>query len=952
MPSAKMRLAYSVISVLFIWLSFFDHVKASYAVPASYYSGISPRANLAYFVRNNKLYNYGGQVPTNYTSDIFTSLSLSQSDDPNIKGTMELETVPQALPGSKNSFSRATLLPDGNRAIVFTGSDDAQLEYNETIYSYIYNFNSPNASWVRFPAPSNATGPMLRTDFSATLAPNGKIYIYGGTTLILDASYNDIWSFEPSTGVYTDLTTPDARYVFGHSAIALPDGRIVFLFGGVSETNISETIAVSSKDITIFDTKTNSWSNITATGPPISDRIAASAILAADKKSIIVYAGNNGKNLLTVQSYNDVLVLDTTTWIWTIPEVAGPASIRRSRGSIGLVSDNVVIMAYGGELNDFSSNIDVLRFNSQTMTDFVWVANKAQYNDPSIKDGEENVFTGLSGGAIAGIVIGVLVFVIVVLMIVFKLWRPVLSFISYIHSDIVWRPRSGEPLWTETCRLVCRFIILLIFFAFFSFTIWQVVRSPISTITIRTAAAAVQTPDIRICFEGWNNAEGAYAADENGVAVRCNTDTGDVCNDYVTLLDMSISEPRFSDSIGNVTCFLYAPPDSFRLVKTLDGSTNGTQLTFSLFGDGTVQGAIHANIYPPGMDPNVATYNINTTNVAQLYSPADLAEWQRADMDDKKAENVYDIEPSTYSTIGYNLQNHRYLQNNGWNNVGFLPVLNDTPEITTIYRSGVHNLAFTTQTPSMIGRIVVFPNDFDEVVLKEQKVYSLLNALGFVGGVFSLLIAVQAWLFGFRPNSPWGVIHRWSVGSMKQSIKRRLRTQFSSLHTPIPLINPVHRRFSTFNLPNYHNPNDDPLYLDQDELDQDYRLGRMEERMQLMELLFKSYYINDEIFKELDLAIKQEDNNISIPSKNDLTPTDSDRMPMAMRNRRPSSPIMPEEFQAQGPQSSLSSSVQPHHSRPPISNAFTDGSTGTGLTPGSQQRLLGTNNNNNNDQRL
>ncbi|KAI9025175.1 hypothetical protein CLU79DRAFT_744403 [Phycomyces nitens] len=932
MSSTKTRLVYPVIVSLVFWL-FFDSVKAAYQVPASYYSGISPRFSPAYFVRDHTLYSYGGQTPTNQTTNIFSSLSLSQSENTAIKGSMEYALVPQAQPGSPNDYSTAVPLPDGNRVLVFTGMDDAQVNYNDTIYSYMYDFTSPNASWVRFPLPSNATGPVLRIDFSATLAHNGNIYIYGGSALDVPASFNDIWSFNPSTGRYTDLTTPDSQYIYGTSSIALPDGRIVYLFGSVSETATSEPITIPLNTINIFDTNTNTWSVATATGPFVHDRIGSIAVLATDNKSIIIYGGNNGLPDVDLVAYNDIIVLDTSTWEWRLPEIKGSGSIPRYRGSIGLVQDNVVMMAYGGALNDFSSNIDVLRFNSDTMSDFVWVANQAQYNDPSLIDSSSNSFSGLSGGAIAGIVIGVLVFIVVVIMIVFRLWRPVLSFLYYLHSDVVWRPRSGEPLWTETCRLVSRFLILLIFFAFFSFTIWQVVRSPIATITIATSAASVQTPDIRICLEGWDNSPDAYYNSENGVALRCNTDTGFVCNEFLTPLDTSTYSPRFSDSIGNVTCFLYAPPSDFKLYKIFDGSNNGTQLTFSIYGNGNVNGAIHASLYAPGMDPNVPKFNVNTTNIAQLFSPDDMAEWERADLDDKKAENVFDIAPSTYATIGYNLQSHLYLQNDGWNNVGFLPVLNNTPEITSIFRPGVYNPVFNNQTTPMIGRIVVFPNEFNVVTLREQKVYSLLNALGFVGGVFSLLIAVQAWLFGFRPNSPWGVIHRWSVGSMKQSIKRRLRTQFSSLHTPIPLINPVHRRFSSFNLPNYQNHNEDPLYMN-DELDQDYRLGRMEERMQLMELLFKSYYINDEIFKELDLAIKQDDS--SIPSKSDL-PMDNDRIPMAMRDRRPSSPMIPEEFQAHGPQSTQ----QPP--RPPINPSFNDGSTGTGLSPGSQQRLLGTN---------
>lgn len=345
--------------------------------------------------------------------------------------------------------------------------------------------------------------------------------------------------------------------------------------------------------------------------------------------------------------------------------------------------------------------------------------------------------------------------------------------------------------------------------------------------------------DVRFCFDGFPS----YPANDiRTPGVVCTTDTGYSCSNYIQTLNMSIFQPTFADNLGAVNCFLFRSDKYFKMTST-SGANNGSRLLFTLFGDQSVSyGRVHVSVYPKEMDPNVKVYNIND-DVPVIMSDFDVQNWMNGERNDIQATNVYTIEPFTYSALSYELIDHRYLQSVGWNYVGFAPITNSTPEVETNFRQEAPNPNYTAGH-SDLGFIAIYPQEFATFTDREVKMYTLLNALGFVGGIFGLLVALQAWMFGFRPRSPWGVVHRWSVGDMKRSLLRGLQSNFKTTESSIPLVNPLHPRFSM------NNVND--LGYESD----GQRISRVEERMQILEMLFKSYYVDDEIFRSLEAANK------------------------------------------------------------------------------------------------
>jgi hypothetical protein len=112
---------------------------------------------------------------------------------------------------------------------------------------------------------------------------------------------------------------------------------------------------------------------------------------------------------------------------------------------------------------------------------------------------------------------------------------------------------------------------------------------------------------------------------------------------------------------------------------------------------------------------------------------------------------------------------------------------------------------------------------------------------------------LQTILFGFRPKSPWAIIHRWSCGRQKKTLKNRLRDQFNTNDSPVPMVTRIHDENHlllessgsiTLGMASFKESCDDQNYGSNPR--------KMENRIQLMEDLFKTYYINNEIFQILN----------------------------------------------------------------------------------------------------
>ncbi|KAI8582373.1 hypothetical protein K450DRAFT_228657 [Umbelopsis ramanniana AG] len=772
--------------------------------------------------RNDTIIYYGGEnATTPYTNQMYALSNI-------LSGSPTFSKVPQTNAGPNILYGQAVISSTGQTMTVVGGANPA-FASNATLP--IFQFNFATNSWsVGTTAGAAAGGPMPQTRmmFSASLVKT-KLYIYGGVTTDNLGYFNDFWSLDLSTTPYTwtNLTTTGLPVRYGHAATVLTNGQIVFT-GGVTITQSGGAL-MDMSSVYVFDTVKNAWqvNPAKSTGKVPSSRADHSAILTADGK-VAVFGGDNNQPIWGRQYTAEVAVLDPSTWTWTtVTSYNGVEPSLRSFASAQLYQNKYMLVTFGSAGNIKYNDINLFNLD---LSNPQWI--------DSASDTDDNSSSGVSTGVIVGVAVAGGVVVLIILFLLWKFQRYIRFMVTRIHSDI-WKPRVGEPIWAETTRLTSQVILLFVLILLFVFIIRQVIDSPNVTQTINYPAASVDVPDIRFCFDGYSTYPSAM--DPRNPRVSCTTDVGVGCNQYVQQLNMSVHTPVFSDQLGEVTCYLFRGDNSFEMTGS-SGNNNGSHMIFTVYGDKTVQyGRVHVSLWPKQMDPNVPIYNLPGSN---LLSTQDISNWLNDERNDIQVENVYDFAPNTYNTLQYQMINHQYLQSAGWNYVGFLSITNSTPEIDTQFRQESANPMYNL-THLDLGTFVVAPAAYQTQVLKEYKIYSLVNALGFAGGVVGLVFGLQAWLFGYRPRSPWGVVHRWSVGDMKKSLLRGLQSNFKT-EAGIPLVHPVHKRFSQQGYTPYA-----PYEADPD------RISKVEERMQVLELLFKAYYVDDEVFRSLDNANRQ-----------------------------------------------------------------------------------------------
>lgn len=303
--------------------------------------------------------------------------------------------------------------------------------------------------------------------------------------------------------------------------------------------------------------------------------------------------------------------------------------------------------------------------------------------------------------------------------------------------------------------------------------------------------------------------------------------------------------------------------------------STGTKMVFSFFGtppyaNDTNWGVIYVDFYAPGYDPNVEVFNYSEFAGIPKLSKEEIRQWEISE-DAFNLVHTTILKQGVVSTASYSLTTIQKLKkDDGWNYIGFSSSYDESMAVGSIYKDAPQsrfNMPGDEDTFKFIAQLTIQPEAFLESTSREQKVFTLLNAFAQAGGVLGLFVAVQTLLFGFRPQSPWGVVHRWSFGSLRIKLTDRLANYFNRTGTPVPLVNPVsnganlHHYFS--NSDNTYVPfGPDVPSATEDQLEgnssQENRVKRVEERLQLMELLLKSYYLNDEVFRSLDQAVKRD----------------------------------------------------------------------------------------------
>ncbi|KAI7877434.1 hypothetical protein K492DRAFT_218903 [Lichtheimia hyalospora FSU 10163] len=444
---------------------------------------------------------------------------------------------------------------------------------------------------------------------------------------------------------------------------------------------------------------------------------------------------------------------------------------------------------------------------------------------------------------------------------------------------MIWHPRTGEPLWAELSRLLFRVLFFGVFIAIVAIIVLQVRNSPIIDQQFYRHADdyTIDVPDIRFCFDGW------YPDEVTTMPfLRCATDFGDSCSQYI--INITDSVRTGLDYYGEqLTCFLFRSPSDFRLGRTSDrsSSSSGSYLKFHYYGDHlpSNQSRVHVTFYHKYHDPNLPVYNIpDPYNLPSFhwYSKDENAAFQAAEQANLRTDNAFDLDTNSVSTGSYQLSERQVIiSDNAWNKYAGIGTARSVMYQIQSQAMSEPSTAHYHSIPAPMGAFHVFPSRYEIIVSREQRAFTLLNAMGIIGGISGLLLGLQALLFGFRPRSPWGWVHRWSFGQMRRSLLHGLRSRFPQ-GANVPIVHPVHRRFSVVKrehqkqlrqqqrLKKIYDVDDEETKISDDDDDsveeeRGDRMARLEERLHVFELLFQAYYINDEVFRSLAYALKPAD---------------------------------------------------------------------------------------------
>lgn len=167
------------------------------------------------------IYIYGGSVKNVSTNEYIPGALYKMSIDPNgDNGGFHLEYLNSY---GDYGFGQLLLLNDNQTLLTiggennFTGSivqNDQANQTNQTnqtvqtdpsLRPTMKLYHIPNNTWSDPPIANLFAVPLNRARLAAAVAPNGLVYILGGDVSGGGTAY-DFYSYNPVTGVFTDLT--------------------------------------------------------------------------------------------------------------------------------------------------------------------------------------------------------------------------------------------------------------------------------------------------------------------------------------------------------------------------------------------------------------------------------------------------------------------------------------------------------------------------------------------------------------------------------------------------------------------------------------------------------------------------------------------------------------------------------------------------------------------------
>ncbi|KAI8333728.1 hypothetical protein BC941DRAFT_115061 [Chlamydoabsidia padenii] len=664
----------------------------------------------------------------------------------------------------------------------------------EDLFLSIYQFDTVSHAWSPLPT-QNTSMPFASKHHSSVLLKD-RVLVYGGENST--HAMGHFWSYDMLAQRWTNLDLPPDVMRCGQSVSLLDDGRMLILggFKCAKDQPLNEypKELASMSIVIVYDTSSGVWSEQSTLGPCPQPRAYHTAVKST-ANLIVIVGGQDGtpppyQNYLSSNGHiqDMVAILNITTWQWTL--IAGTSTMNQplpqSMAAVGLMlDDHRLLYGFGISYQTIYSGLYIFDINTHKWIPPSWDQEQVEWVSSSTGlDGTDEHTDFNETRHILHIVlacVGTLCF-LVVLILMYRMGRQwkqkIVACLTYFKSKI-WKPRAGEPSWTESVRLTMMFVYIC-FFLFLIFCLAdQVANSPIidQVSYLNNPSATINAPDIRFCL------------DDEHTVIRCGTDLGVQCSDYLITMPKSMRRHR------NQHCHLFRAHPSFKLGQTSDRlASNGSYLKFDYyFGQPTQLEVIFYNTHH---NPNLAVYSVSdpyNTSTSPSFTWNDPLEESTFRLSERKGallKNIYQLDVNVVSSGSYELLQRATLLDTFWNYVGFSPDVETFYEIDTKVQSETTPSDYSS-IPRPLGSLHVYPRLYQIKTLHEQRAFAMVNATGVFGGLFGLLVSFQACLFGYRPKSPLGVVHRWSIGNMKRSLLIGLQKSFVPQTTNVPIVHPM-----------------------------------------------------------------------------------------------------------------------------------------------------------------
>ncbi|CAG8779929.1 4857_t:CDS:2, partial [Gigaspora margarita] len=239
---------------------------------------------------------------------------------------------------------------------VFGGSPSGQSFIN------VNQFDTSKNQWSNITFTGSA--PTDRYSISCAKLNNGLIAIFSGDNDVLTIK-NELWIFNTlilTWSIGNATNAPPTRR--DYCAITLPNENILYI-GGFSPDN-SSFVFMPMNRLSLYNTKSDTWTNMSISDPTPSARSSFSAVLTPNGR-IIIFGGSDGTTV-----FGDLWILDTSVYQWSKGNILNPIAGLTLDNHVATLVDDYMFIAFGRyAVNNYSSKIYML--NVSQKDSYSWV---------------------------------------------------------------------------------------------------------------------------------------------------------------------------------------------------------------------------------------------------------------------------------------------------------------------------------------------------------------------------------------------------------------------------------------------------------------------------------------------------------------------------------------------------------------------------------------------------